>query len=80
MGCYILPCKIGCNWRMLPNDFPKWQLVYYYYRKWVDLENIVERNFAWFENDKRLCRNYKLTLDFVEEIVKITKIFIVNKF
>jgi putative transposase len=24
----------GCQWRMLPNDFPKWQLVYYYYRKW----------------------------------------------
>ncbi len=23
---------------MLPNDFPKWQIVYYYFRKWVDLE------------------------------------------
>ena len=30
--------KTGCQWRMLPNDFPKWQLVYYYYRKWADLE------------------------------------------
>ena len=28
----------GCQWRMLPNDFPKWQLVYYYYRKWSDVE------------------------------------------
>jgi putative transposase len=28
--------KTGCQWRMLPKDFPKWQLVYYYYRKWVD--------------------------------------------
>ena len=26
--------KTGCQWRMLPTDFPKWQLVYYYYRKW----------------------------------------------
>jgi len=26
--------KTGCQWRMLPNDFPKWQLVYYYFNKW----------------------------------------------
>ncbi len=26
--------KTGCQWRMLPTDFPKWQLIYYYYRKW----------------------------------------------
>ncbi|WP_232727226.1 transposase [Flavobacterium sp. 1] len=25
--------KSGCQWRMLPSDFPKWQLVYYYYSK-----------------------------------------------
>jgi putative transposase len=30
--------KTGCQWRMLPHDFPKWQLVYYYYRKWADAE------------------------------------------
>ena len=23
---------------MLPKDFPKWELVYYYYRKWPSLE------------------------------------------
>ncbi len=33
---YLL--KTGCQWRMLPKDFAKWQLVYYYYRKWSDLE------------------------------------------
>jgi len=27
--------KSGCQWRMLPSDFPKWQLVYYYFRKWA---------------------------------------------
>jgi transposase len=31
--------KTGCQWRMLPKDFPKWQLVYYYYCKWSDLEH-----------------------------------------
>ena len=30
--------KIGCQWRMLPFGFAKWQLVYYYYKKWWDLE------------------------------------------
>ncbi len=30
--------KTGCQWRMLPRDFPKWQAVYYYYRKWVTAE------------------------------------------
>ncbi|WP_092725125.1 transposase [Hydrobacter penzbergensis] len=32
---YLL--KTGCQWRMLPKEFPRWQLVYYYYRKWVYL-------------------------------------------
>jgi putative transposase len=26
--------KTGCQWRMLPPDFPKWQLVYYYFARW----------------------------------------------
>lgn len=34
--------KTGCQWRLLPNDFPKWQLVYYYFRKWVELEEFDE--------------------------------------
>lgn len=29
---YLL--KTGCQWRMLPLDFPKWELVYYYFSKW----------------------------------------------
>ena len=30
--------KTGCQWRLLPVDFPKWELVYYYYSKWASLE------------------------------------------
>ena len=26
--------RTGCQWRNLPNDFPRWQSVYYYFRKW----------------------------------------------
>ena len=27
-------CKTGCQWNMLPHEFPKWQTVYYHYRAW----------------------------------------------
>ena len=23
-----------CPWRMLPHDYPQWETVYYYYRRW----------------------------------------------
>lgn len=26
--------KSGCQWRMLPKDFPNWITVYYYFQKW----------------------------------------------
>jgi len=26
--------KSGCQWRMLPADFPKWEIVYYYFSVW----------------------------------------------
>ena len=24
----------GCQWRMLPKDYPKWQIVYHYFQRW----------------------------------------------
>lgn len=43
---YIL--KGGVQWRMLPSDFPKWQLCYYYWSIWsekqdADTPSIVEQ-------------------------------------
>ena len=29
---YII--KSGCQWRMLPKDYPKYQTVYYYFKIW----------------------------------------------
>ncbi len=26
----------GCQWRMLPHDFPPWETVYYYFQLWRD--------------------------------------------
>ena len=31
---YVL--KSGCQWRMLPKDFPKWRTCYEYFRKWSE--------------------------------------------
>jgi len=39
---YLL--KTGCQWRMLPKDYPKWQLVYYYFSKWKNDGTIEELN------------------------------------
>jgi len=33
--------KSGIQWRMLPKEYPKWQLVYYYFRKWTG-ECVIE--------------------------------------
>jgi putative transposase len=33
--------KGGIQWRMLPKEYPKWQLVYYYFRKWIS-EGLIE--------------------------------------
>ncbi|AUR50827.1 IS5 family transposase [Aquella oligotrophica] len=30
---YVL--KSGCQWRMLPSDFPKWETVYFYFNMWA---------------------------------------------
>jgi len=26
--------KTGCQWRMLPKDFPNWRIIYYYFSTW----------------------------------------------
>jgi putative transposase len=31
---YVL--RTGCQWRMLPKDFPKWYSVYHYFARWRD--------------------------------------------
>ena len=37
--------RTGSQWRNLSEKFPKWQLVYYYFRKWQ--RNGVLRNLTW---------------------------------
>ena len=32
--CYLT--RTGCQWRLLPHDFPPWELVAYYYYRWLE--------------------------------------------
>jgi transposase len=41
---------------------------------------IVERTFSWFDNDRRLCRNYELLMENSENMVKLSAIkLLLNK-
>ena len=49
--------KTGCQWRMIPKEFPCWKLVYYYFTKWkrdgtFDLINEVLRGFVRVKYEK----------------------------
>src|SRR5947207_6584525 len=28
--------RSGCQWRLIPHEFPAWKTVYNYYRAWID--------------------------------------------
>jgi transposase len=70
---YIL--KTGCQWRMLPKEFPKWQLVYYYFAKWRDTEEFEYINDMLRENvRKKLGRNASPSAGIVDsQSVKTTR-------
>jgi putative transposase len=40
--CYL--ARSGCQWRLLPKEYPAWQTVYYYFRRWRDAECFVAVN------------------------------------
>ena len=48
---YVL--KSGCQWRMLPKDFPSWGTVYYYFRKW-ELSGVYTKIFRELYPQERL--------------------------
>ena len=45
--------KTGCQWRMLPKEFPDWNHVWYYYRKWRN-DGTWERINALIRRDVRV--------------------------
>ena len=34
LNAILYVMRTGCQWRMIPKDFPPWDSVYHYYRKW----------------------------------------------
>ena len=53
---YVL--KTGSHWRMLPEGYPKWQLVYFYFSKWRDEELFVHMN-DLVREETRMAHNKK---------------------
>lgn len=46
------------------------------HKRWV-----IERTFAWFDNDRKLCTNYELSMESSENMVKVYAIkLLLNKF
>ena len=56
---FYLLCE-GCQWRSLPGDFPAWQTVYTYFRKWRQDGTWIEihdslRDWTRIEQDRHKC-------------------------
>lgn len=34
MNALFYAMRTGCAWRLLPHDFPDWEIVYYYFNTW----------------------------------------------
>ena len=47
---YVL--RSGCQWRMLPQEYPPWSAVYYYYSRW-------QKNGKWDEIHDALRRRVR---------------------
>jgi len=54
---YLL--KTGCQWRMLPKEFPNWKLVYYYFSKWRSDGTFEELNDVLRDNYRRKIQRHR---------------------
>ena len=56
---YLL--RTGCQWRLLPHQFPPWGTVYHYFRSWEKLGNLSERLQPFLRGPARIsCIHYRL--------------------
>ena len=53
---YVL--KSGCQWRMLPSDFPKWRTCYDYWQKWSAKQ---DNNLSLLEEALKKCGRGRTT-------------------
>lgn len=50
---YLL--RTGCSWEMLPQDFPPYSTVYYYFRRW-------QKHGVWQESNQSLRQQIRQQL------------------
>ena len=71
---YLL--KSGCQWRMLPKCFPKWELVYYYFTKWKNT-GVIEQIHEFLRDytRKKAGRNVSPSLACIDsQSIKTTRL------
>src|SRR5215211_3967173 len=54
LSAVVYLVKTGCQWRMLPSQYGKWQLIYYYYRKWMH-SNVLELLLGYLVKQVRIA-------------------------
>ena len=52
VNALLYTAKTGCQWRMLPHDFPPWEAVYAHYRRWKH-DGTLERLHAFLRQRVR---------------------------
>ncbi len=52
--------RSGCQWRLLPREFPPWQTVY------------LERTISWFGQSRRLSKDYERLSESGEAMIYAT--------
>jgi len=64
---YLL--KTGCQWRMLPSDFPKWRTVHSYFQKWSepgpDGVSVLERALKKMAGEARVKQGRNCSTSFL---------------
>lgn len=56
LNAVLYRLRTGCQWRSLPHDFPRWDLVYRTYRRWILVG-------YWEELHDALCREVRKKTD-----------------
>src|SRR5438067_1495459 len=51
--------RSGCQWRMIPHEFPPWKTCYNYYRAWID-DGIWDQIIYLLRSDIRLDAGQRL--------------------
>jgi putative transposase len=66
--------KTGCQWRMLPHDYPRWQTVYFYFSRWKRNGTLEQMQQALVEKERfKRGRNTEPTVGIIDaQSVKTT--------